>query len=118
MNETKAFFGKLKQKLKKAGLIVWRFIVKNRYFLLKIGISLLTLVLSVILLFFLLRLIPGDIVELYALKLQAQQGITYERAYELAASLLNYDPNENIFKAFFRYQIGRASCRERVFILV
>ena len=106
MNETKAFFGKLKQKLKKAGLIVWRFIVKNRYFLLKIGISLLTLVLSVILLFFLLRLIPGDIVELYALKLQAQQGITYERAYELAASLLNYDPNENIFKAFFRYLGG------------
>lgn len=106
MNETKAFFGKLKQKLKKAGLIVWRFIVKNRYFLLKIGISLLTLVLSVILLFFLLRLIPGDIVELYALKLQAQQGITYERAYELAASLLNYDPNENLFKAFFRYLGG------------
>lgn len=85
---------------------VGRFCSKHRYFLMKIGISLLTLTLSVILLFFLLRLIPGDIVELYALKLQAQQGITFDRAYELATQLLNYDPNENVFQAFGRYMGG------------
>ena len=83
-----------------------RFLQKYSYFFAKIGISLVTLALSVIVLFFLLRMIPGDIVELYALKLQNQQGITFDRAYELAAQLLNYDPNENIFQAFGRYVGG------------
>ena len=80
-----------------------KFFQKYSYFFAKVGISLLTLALSIIALFFLLRMIPGDIVELYALKLQNQQGITFERAYELAAQLLNYDPNENVFQAFLRY---------------
>lgn len=95
-----------KTKSKKFFAAVWRFMCKYRYFFLKIGISLVTLVLSIIMLFFLLRLIPGDIVEIYALKLQAQQGITFDRAYQLAAQLLNYDPNENVFKAFWRYLGG------------
>lgn len=93
-------------KFKRAMRTVGRFLVKYRYFFTKIGISLLTLFLSVILLFFLLRMIPGDIVELYALRLQAQQGITFDRAYELAAHLLNYNPKEDIFSAFFRYMGG------------
>lgn len=79
------------------------FLVKYRYFFAKVGISLLTLVLSTILLFFILRQVPGDILELYALRLQQSQGITYDRAYELARQLLNYDPNENVFSAFIRY---------------
>lgn len=83
--------------------VVLKFLTKYRYFFAKIGISILTLALSTILLFFILRKIPGDIVELYALKLQNAQGITYDRAYELAKSLLNFDPNENVFAAFFRY---------------
>ncbi|MEG1706255.1 MAG: hypothetical protein RR291_02030, partial [Clostridia bacterium] len=65
-----------------------------------------TLALSTILLFFLLRQIPGDIIELYALKLQGSQGISYDRAYELAKQLLNFDPNEDVFSAFFRYVGG------------
>ena len=77
-----------------------------KYFFAKIGVAILTLSLSVVLLFFLLRMIPGDIVELYALKLQNQQGITYDRAYELASQLLNYNPNEDVFSAFFRYVGG------------
>lgn len=88
--------------LKKVG----NFFVKNRYIFIKIGVSLLTLALTTILLFFLLRQIPGDIVEIYAQQLQYQRGLTYERAYELAADLLNYNPQENIFKAFFRYMGG------------
>ena len=83
--------------------LIGRFFSKYSYFFAKIGVSLLTLSLTTILLFFLLRLIPGDILELYALKLQNQQGITYDRAYELAKQLLNFDPNENVFQAFFRY---------------
>lgn len=87
----------------KAWKVVLAFLKKYHYFFEKLGISLLTLALSTILLFFILRMIPGDIVEIYALKLQNQQGITYDRAYELATQLLNYDPNENVFSAFFRY---------------
>ena len=83
-----------------------KFLRKYSYFFAKVGISLVTLALSIIALFFLLRMIPGDIVELYALKLQNQQGITFDRAYELAAQLLNYDPNENVFQAFGRYVGG------------
>lgn len=83
---------KIKSFLAKAGKATANFFVKNRYFFGKIGVALLTLALSAILLFFLLRMIPGDIVELYALKLQNQQGITYDRAYELASQLLNYNP--------------------------
>lgn len=97
---------KIKSFLAKAGKATANFFVKNRYFFGKIGVALLTLALSAILLFFLLRMIPGDIVELYALKLQNQQGITYDRAYELAAQLLNYNPNENVFAAFGRYVGG------------
>ncbi|MEG2014463.1 MAG: ABC transporter permease [Clostridia bacterium] len=87
-------------------LTIGKFIDKYKYFFAKIGVSLLTLALSTILLFFLLRQIPGDIIELYALKLQGSQGISYDRAYELAKQLLNFDPNEDVFSAFFRYVGG------------
>jgi peptide/nickel transport system permease protein len=85
-----------------------RFFVKYRYFFAKAGVAVVTLTISTILLFFLLRLIPGDIVRLYALGLQARQGITYERAYELAIQMLNYDPTEPILLSFVRYIGGLA----------
>lgn len=93
-------------KLKTIWLYIIKFLNKHKYFLSKVGVSIVTLMLSVILLFFLLRQIPGDIIEIYALKLQNQQGITFDRAYELASQLLNYDPNENLFQAFIRYLGG------------
>ena len=93
---------RIKKVLKNFRLLVQKY----GYFFTKVGVSLLTLFLSIIALFFFLRLIPGDIVQLYAIKLQSQQGLTYERAYELATQLLNYDPNENIFAAFIRYVGG------------
>lgn len=94
---------KNKQDETKVWKVIKAFLAKYRYFFAKVGISLLTLALSVILLFFLLRLIPGDVVEMYAIKIQNQQGLTYDRAYELATQLLNYDPNENVFQQFVRY---------------
>ncbi len=96
----------MKKEIKKIFINIGLFLNKHKYFLQKIGISLVTLMLSVILLFFLLRKIPGDIIELYALKLQNQQGITFDRAYELARELLNYDPNEDLIHAFIRYVGG------------
>lgn len=79
---------------------------KYRYFFEKLGLSILTLALTIILLFILLRQIPGDILQIYALKLQGQQGITYDRAYELASELLNYDPNENVLSALAGISAG------------
>lgn len=79
---------------------------KNRQFFVKLFIALLTLAVSVIIIFFLLRLMPGDVVQTYALKLQGQRNISYEEAYKLATQLLNYDPNENLFVAFFNYAGG------------
>ena len=90
-------------KIKKTFKRIKIFFVKNRYIWIRIGVSLLTLALTTILLFFLLRQIPGNVVEIYAQQLQVQRGLSYERAYELAVDYLNYDPNENIFKAFLRY---------------
>lgn len=95
-----------KEKKTKFGKAVAGFFGKYRYFFEKLGLSILTLALTIILLFILLRQIPGDILQIYALKLQGQQGITYDRAYELASELLNYDPNENVFSAFGRYVGG------------
>ncbi len=92
-----------KEKKTKFGKAVSGFFGKYRYFFEKLGLSILTLALTIILLFILLRQIPGDILQIYALKLQGQQGITYDRAYELASELLNYDPNENVLSAFGRY---------------
>lgn len=91
---------------KKAGIFLGKFFSKYRYFFEKIGVGIITLSLTIILLFILLRMIPGDILDLYALRIQGQQGITYERAYELAKQELNFDPNENVFLAFFRYVGG------------
>ena len=74
--------GTIKGFFTKLGKVLSAFFKKYRYFFEKVGVSLLTLALSTILLFFILRQIPGDILELYALKLQNQQGITYDRAYQ------------------------------------
>ncbi|MGN1040358.1 MAG: ABC transporter permease, partial [Candidatus Fimimonas sp.] len=82
------------------------FLYKHRRLFVKLLIALLTLAVSVILIFFLLRLMPGDVVQTYALKLQGQRNISYEEAYKLATKLLNYDPNENIFVSFFNYVGG------------
>ena len=54
-------------KIKKIFGVIGKFLQKYSYFFGKVGISLVTLILSTIALFFLLRMIPGDIVELYAL---------------------------------------------------
>ncbi len=106
MNKEKKTEGGTPPSGKSFGRVLSKLWSKYSYFFSKLGVSILTLALSTIALFFLLRLIPGDIVELFALKLQNQQGITFDRAYELAAQLLNYDPNEGLFEAFFRYVGG------------
>lgn len=84
------------------------FFIKHHYVFSKVGMSIVTLFLSMLLLFFLLRMIPGDLVQLYALNLQTERGMTYEQAYDLSVNLLNYNPRENVFVSLFRYCGGLA----------
>lgn len=99
-----------KDRIKSVLTKVWKaivgFLYKYRYFWKKLGIAALTLAFSTIVIFFIIRLIPGDIVREYALSLASSRNIPYDEAYRLAVSLLNYDPEESIFLQFFRYVGG------------
>lgn len=82
------------------------FFYRTQYFWTKLLLTLLTLLITVVLSFVLIKSIPGDVVHDYALNIQNTQKISYEEAYEMATRLLNYDPEENIASAFFRYLGG------------
>lgn len=81
-------------------------LAKLKRFLIKLGFALITLALIILVTFLLLKLMPGNVVNDYALKLQAERNITYEAAYKLAVQMLNYDPAESIFMQFWRYFTG------------
>ena len=82
------------------------FFYRYRFLWQRIGIALITLALTTILSFVLIRSMPGDIIESYARELAAQRNISIEEATRLAVQILNYDPNENIFVSFGRYLSG------------
>ena len=81
------------------------FFYRGRYFWQKLGFVLLTLVLTTVMIFFILRLTPGDTVVNYAKSIQAAQNLTYEEAYRVAVKLLNYDPSAPIYEQFFIFII-------------
>lgn len=89
-----------------AAKAVARFFVKHAYFFKKLGIALLTLACSTVIIFFILRLIPGDVVREYALQIASKRGISYDAAYQIAIQLLNYDPEASVFVQFFKYVGG------------
>ena len=101
--KTRKNFGEM---VKKVFLLIGKFFYRYRYFWNKLGVALITLALTTVLIFFILRLTPGDIVHNYAMSLASQRNVTYEEGYRLAVMLLNYDPNEPIFSQFFRYVKG------------
>lgn len=76
------------------------FFSKNCYFWTKLLFVLITLSLTTVMIFFILRLTPGDTVVNYAKSIQASQNISYEEAYRVAVKLLNYDPNAPLLKQF------------------
>ncbi len=79
------------------------FFYKTRYFWTKILLTLLTLFLTIIISFILIKSMPGDVVHNYALTLQNTHHWSYEEAYRQAVMMLKYDPNQNIFVSFFQY---------------
>ncbi|WP_264230134.1 ABC transporter permease [Acholeplasma laidlawii] len=83
-----------------------KFFSDNGYYFKKILIALITLFSSVIIIFLILRLIPGNVVHEYAISLAQKRGISYQDAYRLAVQLLNFDPSETVFQQFIRYITG------------
>lgn len=74
-----------------------------KYLAKKLGSALLTMVAVTLVIFLVLRMMPGDILEKKARDEAAQMGITYEEAYSRVATRYNYDPNEPILQQLVRY---------------
>lgn len=102
----KDILNKMKNFFISVGKGIWHIIYRYRHFIKRLLVALLTLSLSTIVIFFILRLIPGDIVREYALGLAQKRGISYDQAYPMAVQLLNYDPEAPILEQFFKYVGG------------
>lgn len=74
----------------------------------KLLTALLTLWLAATGTFVLLRQMPGDVLHNWALQIQSQQGVPYEDARRMAATLINYDPDEPLWSQYLRYMGGLA----------
>lgn len=97
----------MKEKTKKFFNKIVEFFYKGRYFWIKLGFVFITIFLTTIMIFFILRLTPGDTVVNYAKSIMSSRpGITYEQAYKEAVDLLNYDPDAPIFQQFGRFLSG------------
>lgn len=81
-------------------------IFKTRFLWKRIGFALITLVLATIFGFFLIKMIPGDPVTMYARTLSNERRIPMDEAYRLATLLLNYDPSASVFDQFINYIRG------------
>lgn len=96
MNKSNSF-------LKKCGYAIGGFFYKYRYLWKSLGVAIVTLLMTIFLLFCLLKLIPGSSVDVYARTLATQRNISFEEARELAISILGYDPDESVFVQFGNY---------------
>lgn len=91
---------------KKSPNKVFGFIKKHRYFWERLLIALATLVLCSFVTFFLMKMMPGDVIENYTQSLMAQKQLTYEAARRMAVQLLNYDPDEPVLTQLGRFYAG------------
>jgi len=94
---------KVKKVLLKIGRAIAGFFYKYRYLWKNIGVAAVTLVLSIFLLFILLKLIPGSSVDQFARTLATQRNISFEEARVQAIQILGYDPDESVFSSFWHY---------------
>lgn len=77
-----------------------------KYLAKRLGSAFLTLIAVVLVIFLVLRMMPGDILEPKAREEAGRMGITYEEAYDRVASRYNYNPQEPIYKQLVRYVGG------------
>lgn len=94
---------KAKEYLGKAGHAIGAFFYKYRFLWRNLAVAFVTLIMAVFLLFFLLKLIPGSSVDMFARTLAGQRNIPFEEARELAIDILGYDPDESVFTQFGDY---------------
>lgn len=87
-------------------LKIKKFFYSTKYFWTRLLVTLLTLFLTIIVCFAIVKSMPADTVHTYALKLQNELKISYEDALRQAKMMLNYDPDEAIIPAFFSYLGG------------
>lgn len=69
----------------------------------KIIRTILTLVISLVLVFFIVKAMPGDPVQTLTQQYMTTDKLPYEQAYERAKVALNYDPEEPVMQQFFSY---------------
>lgn len=77
-----------------------------KYVAKRLGNAILTLIAVTFVIFCVLRMMPGDILEPRAREEAGRMGITYEEAYDIVASRYNYNPHEPILEQFGRYVKG------------
>lgn len=97
---------KFKEQAKKILHDIWEFIYRYRFLGKRIGIAFITLILAALFGFILIKLMPGNVIEMYAQRLMNERRIPYEDAYRLSVSLLNYDPNQNVWEQLVLYVSG------------
>lgn len=83
--------------------VIRQILFKYRYLWPRLATALITLCCAIFLIFILIRMIPGNIVEDYAVKLVEQRRITLSEARILAVQILGYDPNDSAFTQFANY---------------
>ena len=69
----------------------------------KLAVAVGTILVAVTFTFVLIRQMPGDVLHTWALQIMAQQGITYEQARIVAATMMNYDPTESMLSQYAHY---------------
>ena len=74
-----------------------------KYLAKRIGVAILTLIAVIVVMFFVLRIMPGDILEPMTREEANKFGITYEEARTRVANRYNYDPNESLLIQFEVY---------------
>lgn len=72
----------------------------------RIGVSLITVFLAMLLTFFLLRMTPGSAIDTWARDFATQRGMSLEEAYRQITAMINYNPKEPIFTQLGRYLGG------------
>ena len=77
-------------------------IVRN-YWVQRIIKAILTVFFVATLTFFLVRLMPGNPVQAFVLNLVQTQGIPYQQAQQLAASLFSFDVNQPLWRQYLTY---------------
>jgi len=97
---------KLKRILTTIVTVVGGFFYKTRFLWKRIGFALVTLFLATVFGFFLIKLMPGDPITMFAKRLSDQRRIPLDDAYRLATLLLNYDPNISVWQQFVNYTAG------------